>query len=243
MSWFVCETDTNMDELYGRISASSVKMHFEASVWLHLNDTKILTVTLNGLSNHSSIHPEEDEDQTGDGEGQTRGFYCCLPLLPTSKSTNQSRCLLWLANRTVLTGTAMEKLPWKPTDEDEWCTIRVIWLALLCVVLLCVLTTVIRQIYFGKHLFTKPKGPPGYQFTSQQLNVGETQPDVTTSKARTRLQSSGLPSWSGLPPIQEDDSQDDVETLLDGNADHCYSANLHHRGHPPTSAHTEEQVW
>lgn len=56
----------------------------------------------------------------GDDDKPMEAFYCCLPPLPTSKSSNQSRCLLWLSNQTVLTGTAKEKLPWKRTRRG-WC--------------------------------------------------------------------------------------------------------------------------
>ncbi|XP_017295592.1 uncharacterized protein LOC108250215 isoform X2 [Kryptolebias marmoratus] len=250
-SWFMCETDKNMEELYSTISASGLKVHFEMSVKLQLNDTEILIGPLYGRSNHSSLHlhpPEEEEDQAGDSKGQKEAYYCCLPLLPTSKSANQSCCLLWLANQTVLTGRAKEKLPWKRTDEDrpaelfppdEWrCPIRLIWLALLCVILLTVVSIVIGQIYLGKK--KRKVLPIGYHFTSKQLNVGKKQTDVVISKDATHPPFK-LRSWSGLSPIQEVDSQNEIETLLDGNTDHCYAANLHHRGHPPVPM--EEQVW
>ncbi|XP_056265787.1 uncharacterized protein LOC130190411 isoform X2 [Pseudoliparis swirei] len=69
--------------------------------------------------------------------------------------------------------------------------------------------------------------PLGYAVTGQQLNDGE---DTEIS----------IPK--GLSPIQEVDTQDDIETLLDGNVDHCYAANLHHRIHHSTSSLTEEQI-
>lgn len=90
---------------------------------LRLDNAKTLNLTLYGHSNYSSLdlHPpeEEDKDKRKDDEGQ-KAFYCCLPVLPTSESANQSRCLLWLANQTVSTATAKEKLPWKRTQKG-WC--------------------------------------------------------------------------------------------------------------------------
>lgn len=94
------------------------------------DDTEILNLTLYGRSNHSSLYlhlPEEEDEQkkTGD-EGQEKSFYCCLP----SEFANQSHCLLWLSNQTVL--TAKEKLPWKQTLKG-WCQgARAVPLCSLC---------------------------------------------------------------------------------------------------------------
>ncbi|MEQ2250227.1 hypothetical protein ILYODFUR_037738 [Ilyodon furcidens] len=82
-----------------------------------------MNLTLYGHSNHSFLYlqpPEEVEDQVGDDADQEEAFYWCLPLIPTSNSTNQSHCLLWLANQTVLTGTETERLPWQRADKG-WC--------------------------------------------------------------------------------------------------------------------------
>ncbi|KAM4584511.1 uncharacterized protein PAE49_004034 isoform 1-T2 [Odontesthes bonariensis] len=241
-SWFMCETDNDMEEMQSNISSSALTLHLEVSVKLQLNSTESLNLTLYGRSNHSSLHlhpPEEEQGEKGDDEGQREAFYCCLSLLPISKSANHSRCLLWFANQTVLTETAKEKLPWKRTQKDEWrCIIRVVWLALLCSVLLAVASIVIRQIYRKKMCAKmcenpkKTKTPPiDYNCLRQDLNESEMKTDIFTSKGST-LKSNGFDFRTGLSPIQEAHSQNDIEILLDGNADHGYTANLHHRGHP-----------
>lgn len=106
---------------------TDLKVYFEMSVELQLRDAGTLNLTLYGRSNHSSLHlhppeevEEEDEEKKREDEGQSKAFYCCLPAPPTSESTNQSRCLLWLSNQTVLTAAAKEKLPWKRTPKG-WC--------------------------------------------------------------------------------------------------------------------------
>lgn len=102
------------------------------SVELQLRDAETLNLTLYSSSNHSSLHlhppeeGEEEEEKERDDEGQRKAFYCCLPVPPTSESANQSRCLLWLANQTVLTATAKERLLWKRKgrcqDERALCS-------------------------------------------------------------------------------------------------------------------------
>ncbi|KAM9362780.1 uncharacterized protein ABDE67_010025 [Symphorus nematophorus] len=254
-SWFMCETDMDMAELQRNISDSALKVYFEVSVTLQLKDAETLNLTLYGLSNHSSLnlHPpeeeeeEEEEEKKKDDEGQRKAFYCCLPAPPTSESANQSRCLLWFANQTVLTAIPKEKLPWKRTEKDEWrCMFRVVWLVLLCVVLLTIVTTVLGQVYWGKCSCKKPKvHPVGYNFTDQQLNDGEKHTHIITPRGMI-LRSDASRSWSELSAIEEVDSQDDIETLLNGNDDQCYTANLHHRSHPSSSSSsslTEEQGW
>ncbi|XP_069553570.1 uncharacterized protein [Brachyistius frenatus] len=244
-SWFMCKTDMDIDELHSNISTSALKLHLEVSVELQLSDAETLNLTLYGHSNHSSLHLHPPEEE-GDDEGPREAFYCCLPLQLASEPTNQSHCLLWLANQTVLTATAKEKLPWKRTQKGEWwCVFRVLWLALLCVVLLTIVTIVVGQIYWGKRLCKKSKVCPAvYDFTGQQLNDGEKQTDSITPEG-TDLHSYSFQSWSGtgLSPIAEAESQDGLETLLDGNIDHCYTANLHHRVHSFPSSVTEEQAW
>ncbi|XP_031141877.2 uncharacterized protein LOC116040553 isoform X1 [Sander lucioperca] len=257
-SWFMCKTDVNIAELQSNTSSSVVKVHLEVSVELQLKDAESLSLTLYGSSNHSSLHlhsPEEEKEEEDD-EGQRKAFYCCLPVLPTSGSANQSRCLLWLANQTLLTETAKKKLPWKRTQKgwcqdenarsvcDEWqCVFRVLWLALLCVVMLTIVTTVFGQIYWKRRSCKNPKvHHVGYDITGQQLNDGE-HTEIIIPKGMI-LHSYGSRPKSGLTPIQEVDAQDEIETLLDGNVDHCYTANhLHHRIHSSTSSLTEEQAW
>ncbi|XP_069553574.1 uncharacterized protein [Brachyistius frenatus] len=207
-SWFMCKTDMDIDELHSNISTSALKLHLEVSVELQLSDAETLNLTLYGHSNHSSLHLHPPEEE-GDDEGPREAFYCCLPLQLASEPTNQSHCLLWLANQTVLTATAKEKLPWKRTQKEK---------SKVC--------------------------PAVYDFTGQQLNDGEKQTDSITPEG-TDLHSYSFQSWSGtgLSPIAEAESQDGLETLLDGNIDHCYTANLHHRVHSFPSSVTEEQAW
>ncbi|XP_044047095.1 uncharacterized protein LOC122873874 [Siniperca chuatsi] len=249
-SWFMCETDMDMAELHSNISSSALKVDFEVSVELKLRDAETLNLTLYGRSNHSSLNLHPPDEEKEDDGGKRKAFYCCLPAPPTSESANQSRCLLWLANQTLLTVPAKEKLPWKRPQKDEWRSMfRVLWLALLCVVLLAIVTTVLRQIYRERHLCKKPKvHRVGY--AGQRLKDGEKHMEINIPKSNSInstkgmiLHSYGSQPWSGLSPIQEVDTQDEIETLLDGNVDQCHTANLHHRGHPSTSSLTEEQAW
>ncbi|KAM7394231.1 hypothetical protein PAMP_021044 [Pampus punctatissimus] len=156
-----------------------VKVYLEMSVELQLQDAESLNLTLYSCSNHSSLHlhpPEEEEEEEKrkekDDEGQKEAFYCCLPILPASKSTNHSRCLLWITNQTILTATAKEKLPWKRIQKGEWwCMFRVLWLVLLGVVLLTVVTAALRHIDWRRCCCKKPKVRPlSYNLTGQQSN-------------------------------------------------------------------------
>nr|XP_046269441.1 uncharacterized protein LOC124072239 [Scatophagus argus] len=244
-SWFMCETDMNMTELHSNLS-SDLKVYLEVSVALQLKDAETVNLTLYGLSNHSSLHfypPEKESGQDDvdmkDDEGQRKAFYCCLPAPPTSESANKSHCLLWFANQTVLNEAQSQLLSFY-----EWrCVLRVLWLVLLCVVLLAVVTSVIGQVYRERYLRKKPKiHPAGYDFIGQQLNGGEKQVHIVTPKGMIP-RSDGSQYWSELSPIQEADSQDDIETLLDENADQRHTANLHHRSHHSSSSLTEEQAW
>ncbi|KAM3622855.1 uncharacterized protein V6R79_003975 [Siganus canaliculatus] len=254
-SWFWCKTDVDMGELDRNLSFSALRIHFEVSMELHLRDAETLNVTLYGLGNHSSLHfdsPEEEEEEEDEedeehrdkkaDEGKKKAFYCCLPSTPISTSANGSRCLLQFANQTDLTATARKELPWKRTQKDEWrCMIRVLWLVLLFVLLLTIVTSVFGQIYGRKHSSRRSKvNFYGYHFTGDKFNDGATHTDVIIPKdlltTEMILDSDTDQSWSVLPPIREVDSQDNIETLLDGNTDQCFSANLHHRNHPPLPA-------
>ncbi|KAG8014809.1 hypothetical protein GBF38_003460, partial [Nibea albiflora] len=121
-SCFMCETDTDMLGLQRESTSSALKVQFEVLVELHLTDIRALNLTLYSINNHSSLYlhpPEEEEGKTKDGEGPgSEAFYCCLPSQLASASANQSRCLLWFANRTVLT-TGKEALPWKRTMKGK----------------------------------------------------------------------------------------------------------------------------
>ncbi|KAF6733482.1 hypothetical protein FQA47_020572 [Oryzias melastigma] len=119
--WIMCESDRDMQELY-HSSSSDVELLLEASLELQLSQTENLSLTLYGHSNQDSLQlhlPEERGGDGGDDEGQREVFHCCLPPLPTAKSANQSRCLLWFANQTLLNGTAKEKLPWKRMQTEK----------------------------------------------------------------------------------------------------------------------------
>ncbi|XP_069386045.1 uncharacterized protein [Paralichthys olivaceus] len=188
--WFMCQADRDMAELYSNISSSAAAGHLEVSVELQLGEAETLNLTLYGPNNSSlDLHPPEEQEEERDerkGDKGQRAFYCCLPdVLPTSESTNQSRCLLWLANQTVSTATAKKRLPWKRTGKD-----------------------------------------------------GEEHTEILTP---TVPHFCGSRRWSELSPIKEAQSQEDIETLLDGNVNNCYTANLHHRGHPSISSITEGQ--
>lgn len=87
---------------------------------LELEDAVSLNLTLYGRSSHSALHlhpPEEEDEETKDGEGQREAFYCCLPVRPPSEATDPNVCLLWMSNETVSNATAKEKLPWKRTKK------------------------------------------------------------------------------------------------------------------------------
>ncbi|KAG7241302.1 hypothetical protein INR49_025820 [Caranx melampygus] len=104
------------------------------------------------------------------------------------------------------------------SSSDEWrCMLRVVWLALLFVVLLTVVTTVLGQIYSERRSRKKPTGSPAYSPAAQTSNDGK--------------RSRGIVIPNELAPIEEVDSEEGIETLLDGNFNHDYTANLHHRGH------------
>ncbi|XP_053275504.1 uncharacterized protein LOC128437392 isoform X1 [Pleuronectes platessa] len=242
-SWFMCRTDLDMAELHSNISSSAVQL--KVSVELQLGGAETLNLTLYGHNNHShlDLHPPEEQEEETDGGKGDKGqgaFYCCLPgVLPAAGSTNRTRCLLWLANQTVSTAAAEARLPWKRTGKAEWrCMFRVLCLALLCVLLLTVVTSVLGELYRRKRSRKKPTVHPVYNFTGQQVDDGD---DHTENLPPEVLHFCGSRRWSELSPIKEAQSQEDIETLLDGNVNSCYTANLHHRVHPSISSTTEGQ--
>ncbi|KAM8880429.1 uncharacterized protein AB9W97_015259 isoform 2-T2 [Spinachia spinachia] len=225
-NWFICEADMDMAELHRNMSSSALETDVEVSVELHLADAETLNLTLYGSSQRRSLHlhpPEEEEEEGRDDQGPWTAIYCCLPVPPTTQSANQRRCLLWVANRTVVTATVEETVPWKLTQRGEWsCVFRVFWLALLCVVVLTIVTIMLGQIFWrrcschaGRHM--EIIAPKGVIFNAYGSRPG-----------------------AGLSPIEEVDTQNEIETLLDGNDDPCYTANLHHRTHPSTSLKEEQ---
>ncbi|XP_034544599.1 uncharacterized protein LOC117816442 isoform X2 [Notolabrus celidotus] len=224
----------DMSELQSNISASGLNVYFEVS----LRHKETLNLTLFGHSNLTALHiqpPEEEEEEEGvDNDRQLMAFYCCLPVPPMSRSANQSHCLLWLSNQTVMNVTAKEELPWKRTSKGEWrSAVRVLWLLLLCVVLLTVVTTVIGKIYWRRCCGNKlEREPVNLSSTDAERHAEDA---ISSGNSRMILRPQGSRSWSGLSPIQEVDHQDGIETLLDGHIDNCYTVNLHHRGHPSTS--------
>lgn len=241
-SRFMCETDMNMLELQSNISSSGLDL--EVSVELQLRHEQTLNLTLFGHSNLSSLHllpPEEqqEEEEEEDNDRQVKAHYCCLPVLPKPRSSSQSRCLLWLSNQTVLNVKAKEEMPKERAVKGEWrCVLRVLWLALLCAVLLAVVTTVIGQIYPKMCSDRKlQRQPVRYNFTGQQFRDPQRHSEDIILKGMTP-HPRGSQSRPGLSPIQEVDHQDGRETLLEGNIENCYTVNLHHRGRPSTS---EEQ--
>ncbi|XP_061586126.1 uncharacterized protein LOC133451170 isoform X2 [Cololabis saira] len=197
MSWFMCETDKDMTELYSNVSSSDHNLLLKVSVEFQLNSTEYSNLTLYGHGNHSSLHlhpPEDEEREMGDDDddddddSQREAFFCCLPLLPAATSSNRSQCLLWLANQTLLTATLKEKLPWKLTDKE------------------------------------KPKVRPAvYDINRQLLKDGEKQTNVVSLKGTT-LELYESQAQSELSIIQEVES--DVETVLDGIPDHCYTGKV-----------------
>ncbi|XP_034044124.1 uncharacterized protein LOC117526189 isoform X2 [Thalassophryne amazonica] len=237
LNWYMCETDQNSTGLHSNISA--LKEHVEVSVRLLLRRGISFNLTLYGRSNHSDLYLVPSEDEEEEEKREEDAFYCCLPIPPTSETANHSRCLLWLANQTVLVATGKEKLSWKPTQKGEWrCAFRVLWLVLLCVVLLAVATIVLR------HIYCKPRMQPvSYDFAAQLLKVGEKRAEISNTAKGMIPDSFVYHPRSGLATIQEVVTSDIPETLLHENVDHHCNANLHHRGHPSTSSLTEGQAW
>lgn len=244
-SLFMCETDLDMSTLQSNISSSGLKVHFEVSVELQLRRERSLNLTLYSHNNLSSLHlhpyEEEEEEKGDDDEGQLMAFYCCIPLLPNS--TNQSRCLLWFSNQTVLELSTKKELQEKRIPKDKWqCLLMALWLALLCIVLLTVVLTVHGQIYRERSICkTLKMQPVSYNINGQHLNDDVRKHAEDILPKGTILHPYSPQPWPGLSPIQEVDVQDDAETLLDGNIDNIYTVNLHHRGHPSTSSFPEEQ--
>ncbi|KAL6110048.1 uncharacterized protein ACO6RY_19210 [Pungitius sinensis] len=241
-NWFMCETDVDMAELHRNMSSSAQETDVEVSVKLHLSDAETLNLTLYEGSHRSFLHlhpPEEEEEEGRGGGGLWTAFYCCLPVPPTAESANQRRCLLWLANRTVVTATVQEKLPWKLIQRDEWSGVfRALWLALLCVMVLMLVTIVLGQIYWKIEGSCKRHAPLNihplaYAVNGQQLNDAGRHMEMIAPKGMI-FHSYGYRPGAGLSPIEEVHTQEDIETLLDVNDDHCCTANLHHRMHPST---------
>ncbi|XP_043969941.1 uncharacterized protein LOC122829447 isoform X2 [Gambusia affinis] len=233
---FMCETDKNMEELRSHLSSPALVVLLEVSVVFQVNDTEAVNHTLFGYSGQRSLYlqpPEEEEDPMGDKASQGQAFYCCLPLNQSSNSANQSRCLLWLANQTVLTGTETERLSWKQADGG-WCSYRWTFLVLVCVVFLIVVATVIGKIYLGTRLNYKTivhpieYQPPNWQLkeTAYHLNRRQSWPEM-------RYHLNRLQSWPGLSPILETESRENIETLLNGNPPSCYTENP--SSSPPSS--------
>ncbi len=114
---------------------TALKIYFELSVELQLTDAESLNLTLYSLSNKNSLHihpPEEEEEEEeekrmkNDDEGQRNAFYCCFPDASTFETANQSRCLLWLTNQTVLTATATGQQAPKGWCQDESSAVSVV---------------------------------------------------------------------------------------------------------------------
>ncbi|XP_076021573.1 uncharacterized protein LOC143012369 [Genypterus blacodes] len=250
--WFMCKTD--MDMVPHNNSLSDLKGYLEVSVELQL-EAQSLNLTMYGLSKNSSLYfhspdeeEEEEDERVEDVKRENEASYCCLPLLPTSESTNYSCCLLGLANQTVLNATAKGKLPWKRTERDGWrCMFRILCLVLLCVTLLIVATLVLGQIYWGNRRYKPRVWPVNYDLTGQQLRVGEKHTEITAPKGMNAC-SFGPRYWSALSPIEEVETLDMPDTFLDENVDQpsyeitgAFNAHLYHRNHPSTSSLTEQQ--
>ncbi|XP_040043264.2 uncharacterized protein LOC120825619 isoform X2 [Gasterosteus aculeatus] len=266
-NWFLCEADTDMAELRRNTSPSAVETYAEVSVELRLRAAETLNLTFYEGTDRGSLHlhppgeEEEEEDEEGrDERGPWTAFYCCLPLPPAAaESANPRRCLLRLANRTAATATVQEKPAWKVTQRvhsgfisfpsalllltatgGEWSW--VFWLALLCVVILTIVTIVLGQIYWRRRSCRHAPGdlsPLAYTVNGQQVNDAGRHMEIIAPKGMI-FHSYGSRPRAGLSPIEEVASQDDIETLLDGNDDHCYTANLHHRAHPFASPMEEQ---
>ncbi|XP_007551995.1 uncharacterized protein LOC103137923 isoform X2 [Poecilia formosa] len=225
---FMCETDKNMEELHSNLSSPALVVLLEVSAVFQVDDGEAVNRTLYGYSSQRSLFlrpPEEEEVPTGDKANQGQAFYCCLPLIQSSNSTNQSHCLLWIANQTVLTGNKTERLSWKQADKG-WCNYRWAFMVLLCVVCLIVVTTVITKICLETRLNNKnivhhiEYQPPNQQLkeTASRLNRHQSWPE-------TRYHLNRVQSWAGLPPILEIESRENIETLLNGNPLSCYPEN------------------
>ncbi|XP_077379416.1 uncharacterized protein LOC144020148 [Festucalex cinctus] len=226
-SFYMCETQGSVTELHSNNTPSAAKVHIEMSVKLQLGDANFLKLTLYGHSNSSSLHLQPPEEKTEDG-GPSVATYCCALAPPTSQTSNHIVCLLRLKNYTII--SAAENKTFRKKQEDEWGGVfRILWLVLLCVILLTLTLTFLRQIKQSQHRCKKVH-LLGYGFTEQQLKDGINDTKISHLKGRNLHCYEPRPTWSGLSSIEEVVVADDEETVLDGHVDHCYmTANLHHR--------------
>ncbi|XP_061763083.1 uncharacterized protein LOC133556804 isoform X2 [Nerophis ophidion] len=205
-SWYMCETQGNVDHLHSDVV---IRM----SVQLQLGE--FLKLTLYGHSNTTSLHlhPPEKEGKIRDDEGHREASYCCLSAPPTSEMTNHTACLFRLSNHTISIARAKEKF--LQAQKDRWSGVfRVLWLILLCVVLLTWTSALLRHI--------SRKGGCCY---------GRKDTDINTLKGRPHRTFDPGFRWTGLSPIEEVEADDEVvESAVDENVDHCNAtANLHQR--------------
>ncbi|XP_008315174.1 uncharacterized protein LOC103383704 isoform X2 [Cynoglossus semilaevis] len=223
---FICQTDVDMTEIHNNTLSSGTAVHLQVSVELQLDEAQTLNLTFQGDSHYGNLvlysaeQPEADEEDGGETDERPKVFYCCAPVPPTSESASQGRCLLWLTNQTLFTTTAEEKLPWKRQERDEWqCILLVLWLALLCVILLTVVSTVLQQIFLSRGVNRKPAVHTVHSSKGQQFNGSP--PKVNSYRRK-----------SELSPIEEAYSQENIQTQLDEELSH--GAQLHLRGQTST---------
>ncbi|XP_037117587.1 uncharacterized protein LOC119128852 isoform X1 [Syngnathus acus] len=224
-SWYMCESQGSVAELYHNNSFSAANVHIEVSVKLQLGNSTFLKLTLSGHRNSSSLRLQPPEE-TDDG-GCSVASYCCALVPPTSETSNHTVCLLRLSNYTV--SPVAEKELVKTQGPDEWSAVlRILWLVLLCVVLLTLSSAFLRKLKRSGHCCKKVH-PLGYSFTGQQLKDGSND-KIKILKERNLHMCELRSTWSGLSTIQEVQVADDAETVLDGPVEDSYvTANLHHR--------------
>ncbi|XP_056136176.1 uncharacterized protein LOC130112726 [Lampris incognitus] len=265
VGWFACETDVDMMDLNNDSLLPGLKVTTEVSVVVHVGgEGSSLHLKLYGQVPHSSLHihpPGERAEEEDHEEDQVqRDFYCCLPVPPTPETTNHSRCLLRLSNETLFTSTERATPPLRLESKGEWwCVFRVLWLALLCVVLLIVITAVLGQVYRQRRGgIKKPEvfQVRGYRASPPSNGSGPSfgghPGEMCTEMIKPKGKARGfLESHCGLAlfPIEEVELSDLSDTVLDGETG-CHSCDvtgdynpkLHHRGHPSSSSCTEEQA-
>lgn len=95
-------------------------MQLEETV--HLNLVLYDQHDTNSSSLRPPTEPEEEEQQQKEeaGDKRQKAFYCCLPP-PPAPPRPTSRCLIRLANRTALSASVKEALPWERSGKRGRC--------------------------------------------------------------------------------------------------------------------------
>ncbi|XP_072526190.1 uncharacterized protein [Salminus brasiliensis] len=171
-SWFVCETQSDLQSLYNNASHSEVDV--EMALELLVTDHTLLNVTVHGHFNHSALHihkhlnftligcctrprgnctypnkatsppgPPSHKPVTELTTKQSHGDSIISPLCPS----NRSHCLFRYGGSNILKT--------QTTGVRWWGFSTTVWLALVLIVVLLVLLSVWVQVYTSRSCFHK----------------------------------------------------------------------------------------